>query len=173
MSIEWATATMVLFLPLLTISRRYCAARWVFFVREAAHARYRAQSSKLAPEKPTASPAVRHHENLSCALAARDWTMPARDAAYLTSSQHLPASGTSLSSIVLMHPRAVSSIAKWIPSPLPRLAVRSATGKVVVTARGCFRTSVAQTGIPHRLRRQPQPRPASFYVHRFRLSYTP
>src|SRR5262249_50607068 len=50
MSIEWATATMVLFLPLLTISRRYCAARYVFFVREAAHAAWqRARRNQTLP----------------------------------------------------------------------------------------------------------------------------
>jgi hypothetical protein len=41
---------MVLFLPLLTISRRYCAARYVFFVREAAHAAWqRARRNQTLP----------------------------------------------------------------------------------------------------------------------------
>jgi len=55
---------------------------------------------------------------------------------------------------------------------LPPPAARSAIPPTFATAPGCCRSSVARMSIRLRLRRQPSPRPASFYVHRFPLSDT-
>src|SRR6516164_618636 len=57
--------------------------------------------------------------------------------------------------------------------PLLPLAARRATLKAVVAVQGCFRTSVAQIGIPLRLRRPLPPPPTFFCAHRFWLSYKP
>src|SRR5262249_33852650 len=105
-------------------------------------------------------------------LAAHDWTTPARDGVFPTFSRHLPHVDRSVSSTVRVRSRAVSNIGPWIPAPLPRLAARSAIPPALATAPGCFRTSVAQTGILLRLPRPPPPPPTSFYGHQFRLSYT-
>src|SRR6516165_3924414 len=49
-SIVWATATIVFFLPLRTMRRWYCAARYVFLVREAAQAAWqRARRNQMLP----------------------------------------------------------------------------------------------------------------------------
>jgi len=88
--------------------------------------------------------------------------MPVPDGVFPTFSRHLPVFDCSVSSPVPVRSTAVSSIAPWIPSPLPRLAARPATPKAVAGARECYRTSVAQIGIRRRLQRQPQLRPAFF-----------
>src|SRR5205809_6548776 len=82
--------------------------------------RYRAQSSRSAPETRAASPVALHRGNPSSAPAARDSIAPVPDAALLTSGQHLPASGRSASSTVPMLPKPVSNIARLTPSLLPR-----------------------------------------------------
>src|SRR5262252_8743254 len=109
--------------------------------------------------------------SFSYAPAAHDWTRLAPDVGFPTSGLLLPASRRLASSTAPAFPKPASSIARWIPSPLPRFAARSAIPPAVATVRGCFRTSVAQIGIALPLRCQPLLQPASFYVHRFPLSY--
>src|SRR6266567_2769950 len=135
--------------------------------------RHGARNSRSAPETLAASPNVRHRESLFCAPAAHDWTRLAPDGVCPTSGPHLPASHSLASSTAPALPKPVSSIARWIPLLLPRPAARGAIPPAVATARGCSHTSVAPMGIRLRLRHQPQPPPASFYGHRFPLSYTP
>src|SRR5882762_5250012 len=86
--------------------------------------RHRARSSRLAPVIRAASPNVRSLENLSCARAARDWTRLVPDVGSPTSALHLPDSDTSPSKIAPALPKQASSIARSIPSPLPRPAAR-------------------------------------------------
>src|SRR5437867_1032463 len=133
--------------------------------------RHRARSSRLAPAIRGVSPNVLRLESLSYARAACDWTRLAPDAVFRTSGLHLPDSDTSASNTAPPLPKRASNIAQLIPSPLPRPAARSAIPTALATAQDCYRTSVAQIGIRLRLRRQLQPRPASFYGHRFPLSY--
>ena len=54
-----------------------------------------------------------------------------------TSGPHLPASRRLASSTAPAFPKPASSIARWIPSPLPRPAARLAIPPAVATARGC------------------------------------
>jgi transposase len=86
--------------------------------------RHQARSSRLAPVIRAASPNVRSLENLSCARAARDWTRLVPDVGSPTSALHLPDSDTSPSKIAPALPKQASSIARSIPSPLPRPAAR-------------------------------------------------
>src|SRR5258708_11090596 len=70
-----------------------------------------------------------HRESLSCARAVRDWTTLELDGVFPTFSRHLHDSHSSVSSTVRVRSRAVSSIAPWIPSLLPRLAARSESSR--------------------------------------------
>src|SRR5215469_831070 len=134
--------------------------------------RHQVRSSRLAPAIRAASLNVRRLESLAFGHVARDWTRLAPYAVLRTSGPHLPVSDTLASSTVPALPKRVSNIARWIPSLLPPPAARSATLPALATAPAGFRTRGARIGIGRGLLHPPLPRRASFYVHRFPLSYT-